>query len=144
MSKTVKLTLEPDYDFALVAIVSTEPIYRLGYLINEALQYKLKENRPLQVYHAKRQVVQEFPLFSEPLNEEFASVHLIQNKSLQGLFIEEQKQVDYWVKWENVDVDLVKVLPKLKKIQNVSLAYEVKPGSLKSKGRLFFSVEDEN
>lgn len=142
MNKTVKLSIEPDYDFPLVAIISSEPIYRLGFLINEAIGCQLKENTPLQVYHNKKQTVQEFPLFSEYYEDSFDAVHLIQNKSLQGLFIEEQKQVDFWLKWENKSLDTPKMVQAIKKIQNVSLAFEVKPGSLKSKNRFLFSVEE--
>jgi hypothetical protein len=144
MNKTVKLSIEPDFDFPLVAIISTEPIYRMGFLINEAIACQLKENTPLQVYHVKRQIVQEFPLFSFYTDDSFEAIHLIQNKSLQGLFIEEQKQVDFWMKWENLDVDMKNVLKALKKIPNVSLAFEVKPGELKSKSRLLFSVEESD
>ncbi len=142
MSKKVKLTIEHDFDFSLIAIISTEPIYRLGYLINQSLHYNLKENRSLQVYHAKRQLVQEFPLFSDDTNLLTSTVHLIQNKGIQGYFIEEEKQVDFWLKWENTEPNLQKVLPEIKKIKNISLIYEVKPGLLKSKNRFLFSLDE--
>jgi hypothetical protein len=144
MGKAVKLEVTDDFNFPLIGIVTTEPIYRLGFLINEMLGYNLKESRSLKVYHAKQQLVQEFPLFSEYADECCAVVHLIQNKSLQGLLIEEQKQVDFWLKWEHTLIDTDRVLAMLKKIKSINLAFEVKPGSLKSKSRLLFTVEQQD
>ncbi|MGE4288498.1 MAG: IPExxxVDY family protein [Salinivirgaceae bacterium] len=144
MGKAVKLEITDDFNFPLIGIVTTEPIYRLGFLINEMLGYNLKESRSLKVYHAKHQLVQEFPLFSEYADDCCAVVHLIQNKSLQGLFIEDQKQVDFWLKWEHILIDTDRVLAMLKKIKNINLAFEVKPGSLKSKSRLLFTIEQQD
>ncbi|MGD9993834.1 MAG: IPExxxVDY family protein [Salinivirgaceae bacterium] len=144
MSKAVKLEITDDFNFPLIGIVTTEPIYRLGFLINEALRYSLKENRPLKVYHTKRQLVQEFPLFSEYSDECCAVVHLIQNKCLQGVLIEEQKQVDFWLKWEHTPIEPNRILEALKEIKSINLAFEVKPGSLKSKNRLLFTTEQQD
>ncbi|PKP10860.1 MAG: hypothetical protein CVU09_04870 [Bacteroidetes bacterium HGW-Bacteroidetes-4] len=144
MGKAVKLEITDDFNFPLIGIVTTEPIYRLGFLINEVLGYNLKENRSFKVYHPKHQLVQEFPLFSEYSDDSFAVVHLIQNKSLQGLLIEEQKQVDFWLKWEHILIEPERVLALLKKIKSINLAFEVKPGSLKSKTRLLFTNEQHD
>lgn len=144
MSKAVKLEISDDFDFPLLGMVTSEPIYRLGFLINQSLRYNLKENHTLKVYHAKRQVVQEFPLFSEYSDDCCAAIHLIQNKCLQGVLIEEQKQVDFWLKWEHINIESNQVLEALKKIKNINLVFELKPGLLKSKNRLLFTIEQQD
>ena len=68
---------------------------------------------------------------------------LIQNKSQQGFLIEEQKQVDYWLKIENSTLKITELISKLKGLKNVSLAFDIKPDSLKSKLRLLFSVPED-
>lgn len=142
MSKAVKLNLKPTFDFTLIGIVTSEPIYRISYLINELLETQLKEHDPIKIYHQKRNIYQAFELFNF-LNEETLECYdLIQNKGNQGLLIEEQKQTDFWLKIENSNKTTEEILTKLKSIKNISLAFDIKPDSLKSKNRLIFSLED--
>jgi len=144
MSNNLKLTLQPSFDFTLIALVSSEPIYRLGFLLNEALKLELKESRAIQIYHPKKQQVQEFSLFRHEKDDTPVCIDLIQNKGLSGLLIEEQKQVDYWLKSDSPRQDAVRLVEKIKNIKNISLAFEVNPGSLKSKDRFIFSLQDDN
>ncbi len=140
MGKQIKLNIKPDFNFTLIGLVTSEPLYRASWLINELLNIQLKESQPMQAYHVKRQIVQKFPKFCFcPDNS--SSFYLICNKSPQGFLIEEQKQVDYWIKIEGV-FQSNDLLNKLKTLKNINLAFEVKPSSLKSKLRLLFSDED--
>jgi hypothetical protein len=140
MGKSIKLNIVPEFNFQLIALVTSEPIYRVSWLLNENLDIQLKEAPPLQTYHNKIQVVQEFSVF-QFVDEDESVMQLIQNKSQHGYLIEEQKQVDFWLKTEDskfAEPDLVR---KIKSIKNINLAFEVKPGSLKSKNRLFLIGE---
>lgn len=140
MNKTVKIQLDPNYDFQLIAIVSSEPIYRLSWLINEQFGTLLTESGVHQVYHQKANLEQPFVKYSY-LNPAEVSYNLIQNKSENGLLIDEQKQVDFWLTIEHGLQKTTEVLSKLKKIKNISLAFEVIPGSLKSKSRLIITQD---
>jgi hypothetical protein len=141
MSNTVKLSIAPTFDFSLIALVSSEPIYRLSYLLNHTLKLDLKEFKSVQVYHPKKQEIQEFLIFRHQIEEPFMEVDLIQNKSKNGLLIEEQKQVDYWLKFDS-NIVMTKKLEKIKTIKEISLAFKVEPGSLKSKDRFNFSFDE--
>lgn len=141
MSKAIKLKIEPSFDFTLIGLVTSEPIYRVSWLINEVLEIQLKEAHPHQTYHNKLQVIQEFSVFRCYTADE-AAIQLIQNKSPQGLLIEEHKQIDFWLKIDDIALSTETLLKKLKAIKNISLAFEIKPGSLKSKSRLLISEED--
>jgi len=143
MSKSIKLkNIQPNYEFILIGLVTSEPLYRLSWLVNDNLNIQLKEAPPAQVYHTKRQIIQEFSIFQfDGIDTSF--FQLIQNKSQQGFLIEEQKQVDYWLKIENSTLITTDLLAKLKVLKNISLVFEIKPGSLKSKSRLLFSSTDD-
>jgi len=141
MSNTVKLSIAPTFDFSLIALVSSEPIYRLSYLLNHSLKLDLKEFKSLQIYHPKKQEIQEFLIFRHQVEEPFMEVNLIQNKSKNGLLVEEQKQVDYWLKFDS-NIVMTKKLEKIKTIKEISLAFRVEPGSLKSKDRFNFSFDE--
>ncbi|MDA3891691.1 MAG: IPExxxVDY family protein [Salinivirgaceae bacterium] len=141
MSKAIKLKFEPNYEFTLIGLVTTEPIYKISWHLNEQLNILLKETNPLQAYQTKRQTVQEFSKFSFFTPEE-TNYHLIQNKGQQGILIEEQKQIDYWLKIERCSIRSEVIVEKIKRLKNVTLAFDIKPGSLKSKNRFIFSEEE--
>jgi len=141
MSKSIKLDFEPNFDFILIGFVSSEPLYKMSWLINEMLEIQLKECSSIKEYNTKRQLVQEYPMFQFKTENE-STFQLFHNKSTQGYLIEEQKQVDYWLKIENSEIIMQELLKKLKGLKNVNLAFEVKPGSLKSKLRLLFTFEE--
>lgn len=140
MSKSIKLNIEPNFEFILIGIVTTEPIYRVSWLINEILGIQLKEAPPIKSYHAKRQIIQEFLLFQFQADDN-TLFQLFQNKSPHGHLIEEQKQADYWLKIEDSSFSSQDLVFTLKAIKNINLIFDVKPGLLKSKLRLIFSEE---
>lgn len=142
MSKAIKIKVETNFDFLLIGLVTSEPIYKISWQINEKLSILLKEANPLQVYHQKKQLVQEFTKFSF-IAPDNLNYHLLQNKGSQGFLVEEQKQVDFWLKIEDTSQDCDYLIQILKTIKNISLALKVEPGSLKSKSRLIFT-ENEN
>ena len=137
MAKSLRLEIEPDYTFLLFGIVTSEPLYRLSWLINQALHLNLSADKPVRVMHSKRQVVQEFELFRF-INEGEHIFELFQNKGQQGSLIEEHKQTDFFFKIYGENRESSFWISKLKTIKNISLVFEIKPGSLKSKNRLIF------
>lgn len=138
---TLRLNTNQDFDFTLIGIVSSEPIYRISWLINELLHIQLKESQSIKIYNSKTQIMQEFLMHSYFTNEELY-YHLIQNKGQQGVLIEEQKQVDYWMKITNLTIDASQLVSQLNTLKNVNLTFGVKPGSLKSKSKLLFFEEE--
>lgn len=143
MSKAIKLNIKPTFDFLLIGIVSSEPIYKLSFLINDMLQIQLKESDQIKNYHQKRNVYQAFELFTYINSETEERIDLIHNKGAQGFLIEEQKQVDFWLKIENGSLESTKIIAALKTLKNISLVLEIKPDSLKSKNNfLFANAED--
>ena len=142
MAKSLKLNIKPDFEFILIGIVTSEPIYRISWLINEMLSVQLKETQSIKVYNNQRQIVQEFSKYSF-CNDDETYFHFLQNKSEQGILIEEKKQVDYWIKTDDFSIKPNDLISKLNTLKNVNLAFEVNPNTLKSKLRLIFSNENK-
>ena len=138
---TLKLNTKPDFDFTLIGIVSSEPIYRISWLINELLNIQLKESQSINIYNSKTQSRQEFLMHSFTTIED-SFFYLIQNKGQQGVFIEEQKQVDYWIKVTNSAIESSSFVTQLNTLKNINLTFDVKPGSLKSKVKLLLLDEE--
>jgi hypothetical protein len=137
MAKAVKLNIKPEFNFLLFGIVTSEPNYRLSWLINQSLDISLKEAPAIKLYHQKRQIIQQFGMFNYTNNLGF-TYQLIHNKSEQGYLLEEYKQIDFLLKIKGESSHAPGILQKLKEGKNISLAFEIKPGQLKSKNRLIF------
>ena len=142
MAKSVKLSIKPSFDFILIGIVSSEPIYKISYLINSKLNLNLKEHEAVKIFNQKLNGLQRFEFFNSFNTETEESFELIRNKGAQGVLIEEQKQVDYWFKIENSFLSESEIISSLKTIKNISLTFGVKPDSLKSKNKLIFSFDE--
>jgi len=137
MAKAIKLDIAPDFNFKLIGIVSSEPIYRLGWLINEALGIALSEKEKLVLVHQKSKIEQLFDLWIYNNNSQNSLYELVQNKCYNGFLIEEQKQIDYFIK-VNGNAPLEDIKTVLKTIHGINMAIEITPGSLKSKNRLIW------
>lgn len=142
MAKAIKLNIEQDLNFLLIGIVTSEPIYRLSWLINEIVDIKLAESRSIQHHHKKTKELQNFSVFSFEDDENGGLYELIQNKAVNGALIEEQKSMDYLFKISNADIDYVEFTSLIKRIENINLAHVIEPGSLKSKSRLISSIDE--
>ena len=126
-------------------MVSSEPLYKISWLINEQINIKLKEIEPVNIVLSKRQISQTFQRFA--FINETETYYLVSNKSQNGVLIEEQKQVDFWLKADSFNsIDSESLTKKIKTIKGINLAFVVDPGSLKSKQKLiaFDSEFDDN
>lgn len=137
----LKLNIKPDFEFHLIGIVTSEPIYRLGWLINEACSLSLVESTKVEMYNPKLSAVQDFNIFSY-LENEVVNYELIHNKGIHGILIEEQKQIDYFLKISNANDSIEELIQNIKSIKNISLVQIIEPNSLKSKNRLYFNQEN--
>lgn len=143
MAKALKLKIENSYDFILIGLVTSEPIYRLGWLLNQELGLQLADSKSVQLLHKQTKIIQSFSRFEYIDNDEVC-YELIYNRSSNGLFIEEQKSMDYFLKISESNLIAEELLSLIKAIENISLAIEIVPGSLKSKNRLIsYTIEKE-
>jgi hypothetical protein len=144
MAEKLQIENQNEPIIGLLAIISSEPIYRLSWLLNQQLGISLSEGKSLNVLHLKRHEIQSFNIFECVVEEEEFHYFLIQNKGQQGPFDEENKQVDYWLRIEGDNPSIPEIFKKVKLIKEINLVFEVKPGSLKPKSRLLLPIRGEN
>lgn len=149
------MSLDFEDDYSLIGIHSTEEDYRLAYLLNKELNFKLtrfKNNLDFKNSNA------EFTLFEFKDKNNFLNYYLINNKDTHltnnknniGLFggnytttsylIPEKNKVDYFLKIEGGICTSFKqnLLENLNNIQQIITSYSIEPSNLKTKDHLIF------
>jgi hypothetical protein len=132
MVKT-KLQVEYDFDFCLIGIVCSEKDFRLCWMLNNQSGWKMAKTED----HASSAGNHSLFMFSE--EELMREFYLIVNKSDSGkLLVEEHQHTDYFViiKGEISDEEKKYFAEQIKKLGNVSAAYLIDAGALKSKQNL--------
>lgn len=141
-------------DFQLIAIHSHLENFRITYFINQQIQIQLRKTQ-------KGVIIQKvaFPSFlfedeknhivwtlienkKEIKNTQFTDGLFANEKALSSFsyFLPEQKKVDYFLKIEGDEkqINTLKIVRQLKKINHVSMVYVVQQDKLKSKNNLIF------
>jgi hypothetical protein len=95
--KRHKLELAMEEDFCLLGVVADEPDYKLCWMINQALDMNFEKQEDLQLYHRKRNEEQVFSLFSYYDPDAMITYRIILNKSENGYFLDEMKNIDYLI-----------------------------------------------
>lgn len=139
MAKAVKIDSKLPVDFHVIGIVSQKPIFNVGFFLNELLRCQLAKINDLELFHAKLESEQFFSIFSGKLPDD-TKIDLIKNRGEQGLFLEECKQVDYFVKIFNADLPLEFMVETLKQSREFIMVQSIDVQSLKQKNRLFYEV----
>jgi hypothetical protein len=135
-----KLTLEveEDYDFELIGICSHAKDYRLSWEMNKALELDLVKGDNYELsFKGEKQSYSFFNFIDE---ENWVEYYLINNRTVNGILIPEEKKSDYFLLIRGVlrggqKESLVKGIAEIK---NVLTTYEIEVESLKSKSNLLF------
>lgn len=152
---------EMDEDFALVAIHCSEEEYKLAYLLNLNLDFKLKR-RKVDLDFSFQGIVVPFPIYDFVDTFSHNSFNLVRNKvsmeeflisQASGLFpsevsnksrvyylLPELKKVDYLLKiYSDLGPEQIKdLVSKVYNIKQVISAYSVELSDIKSKNNLIF------
>jgi hypothetical protein len=136
-----KLTLDFDYDFAVLGIVSAAPSYKLCHFINSETFMNFERNE--EDFSILLNGQKEATIFSKfnfnPKNSEYY-FSLIQNKGSNAYLVPEKKELDYFIiisdEFPNkIPLEVKNELTKLKVVQAVFLLPTEK---IKSKENLIF------
>lgn len=84
-------------DFCLLGMVSDEKDYRLCWLINHTLNVEFRKEDDLALPHKKLKLEQHFSNYLYHDENAFLSYRIIKNRSDEGFFLEELKNLDYLV-----------------------------------------------
>ncbi len=136
--KIHKLKEKENYDFGLVAISSPENDYRISWVLNNIMGYRLIKQENLKVYHERLDDPQEFSQFQYFDEEKLLLYRLISNKCENGNLIEEISNIDYLLQViGEMDEGFLDTLVKdLNAVEDITLALKTDPARLKSKKKL--------
>lgn len=84
-------------DFCLLGVVADEPDYKLCWRINQALELGFEKLDDLKLFHRKLQEEQLFSNFVYQDEDALVTYRIIKNRSEQGYFLDELKNLDYLV-----------------------------------------------
>jgi len=95
--KKHKLDLAIEEDFCLLGVVTDEPDYKLCWMINRFLDMNFEKQEELQLFHRKLNEEQVFSHFSYHDSDALITFRIIRNRSENGYFLDELKNIDYLI-----------------------------------------------
>lgn len=95
--KKHKLEVAMEEDFCLLGVVADEPDYKLCWRINQTLELGFEKLDDLKLFHRKYLVEQEFSNFAFHDENALITYRIIKNRSDQGYFLDELKNLDYLI-----------------------------------------------
>jgi len=134
-AKSITFSNEDYLNFELIGINSREKDFRLAWFLNKDMKWSLERTDP-HILETKDQK-SEHELFKFVSEENHYTVHLISNRSLQGVLIPEYAQIEYLLKVEGRE-DIEELVKQIRKINNVLAAFHLSQDSLKHVSHLFF------
>jgi hypothetical protein len=141
--KTSKLIVEYDYDFEVLAIISSVKDYKLAWAINKSLNISLCKTSDVCLDFIKAGTL----LISNFIFEtEYTTFRLLRNKSYEFTKIDkpyllpELKEYDYIIKisGEHTSLNAKNTLERLKNLTVVEYIKQIDINTLKSKENLIF------
>ena len=126
------------YDFGLIGISSPENDYRISWILNNTMGYRLVKQEDLEIYHKRLEYPQAFHQFRYNDEETLLLYRLISNKCENGYLLEELTNIDYLIQ---VTGDMGKefineMVKDLNKVKGITLAFPIDPSTLKSRKKL--------
>jgi hypothetical protein len=136
MSKII-LSIEEDYDFALLGISCHTKDYRLCWELNKVLNFDLVRAIDLEI---NKTTIDKYSFYEYIDEEHYLEYYLISNRSVTGYLIPEQKKVDFFfmIKGNISDYLIDDILSKTNAISSVLTSFKIDPNQLKSKQNLLF------
>lgn len=130
--KVIRFEIPVEYDFMLLALISSLKDYRLCYELNKKLKLKFIRQPELELKDAKHNR-SEYTFFRCRNSKTREEIILILNKGSNGILIPEMKNVDYFLLIKNQPVDAIdRLVTAMNEIDNIGGVYELDPAELKS------------
>ncbi|MFN8255333.1 MAG: IPExxxVDY family protein [Bacteroidales bacterium] len=127
-------TISGEADFRLIGIASHLSDYKISWLFNEELHFRLSKSDDLVISLASKSGIQKFSTFKYEI-ESGALFTLISNRSEHAILVKDHKNLDYILKVEGtISASEISVLiSKIKKLKNILTVFEIETNTLKSK-----------
>lgn len=122
MKKNPRLKYQPEADFRIIGIVSSESISRLSWLINKYVKILLVQYPDLEIFNSKLETMQKFNVFGHENIQGSIMYRLVKNQSENGSLSPKNKGFDYFLQCvKESEEELLILKNKLKKIDNIQL-----------------------
>lgn len=131
-TKKYKLTPEPDYQFSLLGIVTSQNDYKLAWLINKELQLALSKSPSLNIFNKKQNISTEFSVYSD---DNKLIIRLIENKKAPFFLLPQFRHIDFFLQIKAGDraYSDLKIKKNLRQISEIQAVFSLDVKTLKSK-----------
>lgn len=140
MVKHAILQSDFDFNFDLIAIVSSAKDYKLCWDLNKNLLVNFEKKKELEIHFKKKKKMAYFSfyLFEDEINR--ARFKLLGNKSKGEYLTKDLKEADYLLLIEGkYSKDRLRLfIEKIGKLSSVQMQFKVDPNKLKQKENLIF------
>ena len=132
--KTKVHTISGEAEFRLIGIASHLSDYKISWLLNEKLNFRLSKSDDLVLSLPTSKNIQRFSTFKYEI-ESGLLFTLFSNRSDLAILVKDHKNVDYLLKIEgNIsDSEISDLANKIKKLKNIITVFEVEIKTLKTK-----------
>jgi hypothetical protein len=133
-------TLDYDFDFEVISIVSSVKEYRLCLVLNNLFGFDMYRLPDLEIQLKKKKNIAIFNIFHHYDDIDKMNYYLIGNKFESELLLPELKMVDYVLKLEGFKAAEIKeeMITKLKTAAPIQAVFNTSLDSLKDKTNLLF------
>ncbi|MBK8805710.1 MAG: IPExxxVDY family protein [Bacteroidales bacterium] len=123
--KIIKLNIEPDLDFRLIAIATSMNDYNLSWKINKSLDISLQRDEELLVELENSKEKKAFSLYRCCENSNGLRYVLVANKSENGLLLRDLPNIDFFLKisGEIYDNEENEIVSAIKNTEGIMIAY---------------------
>lgn len=134
------LSIQPEYPDKIIGIAAAENDYKATWLINNLLNINLIKINDLEITDNNLPHTLFFNIFTYDDEDNYLSWQLISNKSENGFFIPEYKNIDFFLllKGEISKQNTQEIMNRLKSAKEIQTVFDLDINKIKSKKRLLF------
>ena len=133
-----KITSEPDKNFKLIGIATSERDYRLCYMLSEAMGWEITRLPNQEVELKDRSIKMSLSVFKAVHDLTHSTFYLFANKNMGELLLPEAGNFDYLLKTEGSYKGIKDLVKKIKAIDAVLAVSEISVKTLKNWDRLAY------
>jgi len=136
--KKHKLEVAMEEDFCLLGVVADEPDYKLCWRINQSLGIGFEKLDDLKLFHRKYQQEQLFSNFFYRDEDALVTYRIIKNRSDDGFFLHELKNLDYlvYIQGEIITKKITAFMQSVGNLSDVRMCIPVDLKKIRNKERL--------
>lgn len=133
-----KLSVSFDEDYCLLGIVSDEPDYRMGWLLNRDLGFSFVKTEDAKVYNSKLNEDQFVSSFLYHDETTMMSYRLISNRCSTGYFLSDMKHIDYllFIQGEPESSQVSLLMKKMQAIASIRMCVPANLSKIRELDRL--------